>query len=701
MSRDPRYDVLFEPVRIGPVTAPNRFYQTPHCNGMGIAFPSTMAAMRSVKAEGGWGVVCTEQCGFHYSSEIETPAEVQLWDATDIGILARMTEAVHRHGSLAGVELAHSGKSEPNRYSREVPMAPSHSPLRDIHPGQARAMDKSDIRDLRRWHRQAASRAREAGFDIIYVYAGQDDPIVQHFLSRRHNHRTDEYGGSLENRARLMRELIEETKDEVGDTCAVAVRMSIEELLGDAGMTAEGEARDVVEMFSDLPDLWDFNLSDWDNDSPTSRFVGEGTQEQYIRHVKDVTTRPVVGVGRFTSPDTMASMVTRGVLDFIGAARPSIADPFLPRKIEEGRIEDIRECIGCNICVSGNNTGVPMRCTQNPTMGEEWRRGWHPERIPAKTTDDHFLIVGGGPAGLEAARALGQRGYPVTLAESRAEFGGRVTRESRLPGLAEWVRVRDHRLQQITKFPDVKIYLDSRLEVQHVLESGATRVAVATGARWCRDGFGRTNHFGIPGAAERPIVTPDDIMDGAEIEGAVVVFDDDNFYMGGLMAEVLRERALEVTLVTTAPVVSAWTDFTLEQAAIQRRLIEIGVSIRALTNLASVGADHVELACIYSDRRETLDCTSVVMVTAQEPIDTLYHELLGQSEALTDTGISDVVRLGDCLGPGTIAAAVWSGHRYARELEVRLHDEPPFLRERPELSRYWPAPWDRTLGSEA
>ena len=181
-----------------------------------------------------------------------------------------------------------------------------------------------------------------------------------------------------------MRELIEETKDEVGDTCAVAVRMSIEELLGDAGMTAEGEARDVVEMFSDLPDLWDFNLSDWDNDSPTSRFVGEGTQEQYIRHVKDVTTRPVVGVGRFTSPDTMASMVTRGVLDFIGAARPSIADPFLPRKIEEGRIEDIRECIGCNICVSGNNTGVPMRCTQNPTMGEEWRRGLAPRAHPGQ-----------------------------------------------------------------------------------------------------------------------------------------------------------------------------------------------------------------------------------------------------------------------------------------------------------------------------
>src|SRR5258708_16734096 len=138
--------------------------------------------------------------------------------------------------------------------------------------------------------------------------------------------------------------------------------------------------------------------------------------------------RPVVGVGRFTSPDTMARLVRQGVLDLIGAARPSIADPFLPRKIEEGRIEDIRECIGCNICISGDMTMSPIRCTQNPTMGEEWRRGWHPERIAPKRSDSAILVVGAGPAGLECARALGQRGYRVTLAEASSELGGRVAR---------------------------------------------------------------------------------------------------------------------------------------------------------------------------------------------------------------------------------------------------------------------------------
>ena len=139
----------------------------------------------------------------------------------------------------------------------------------------------------------------------------------------------------------------------------------------------------------------------------TSRFSPEGFQEEYTGFVKSLTTKPVVGVGRFTSPDTMVSQIKRGVLDFIGAARASIADPFLPKKIEEGRLDDIRECIGCNICVAYNNVYVPIRCTQNPTQSEEWRKSWHPEKIPEKDTDDTILIVGAGPAGLEAARALG------------------------------------------------------------------------------------------------------------------------------------------------------------------------------------------------------------------------------------------------------------------------------------------------------
>jgi dimethylamine/trimethylamine dehydrogenase len=235
------------------------------------------------------------------------------------------------------------------------------------------------------------------------------------FILKRFNDRSDEYGGSLENRVRLFRELIEDTKETVGDKCAVAVRFAVDELLGEGGLTHQGEAYDVVAMLSELPDLWDVNISNWSNDSLTSRFGKEGHQEKYIAFVKQLTSKPVVGVGRYTSPDSMVSAIQRGVMDMIGAARPSIADPFLPTKIKEGRIEDIRECIGCNICVTGDTRFIPIRCTQNPTMGEEWRRDWHPEIIAPKKSDKDVMIIGAGPAGLEAARALGQRGYEVTL----------------------------------------------------------------------------------------------------------------------------------------------------------------------------------------------------------------------------------------------------------------------------------------------
>ena len=143
-----------------------------------------------------------------------------------------------------------------------------------------------------------------------------------------------------------------------------------------------------------------------------------------MRGLKALTTRPVVGVGRFTSPDTMVRMVRQGVLDLVGAARPSIADPFLPRKVEEGRHDEIRECIGCNICVSGDLTMTPIRCTQNPSMGEEWRRGWHPETYVRSTGSGRVLVVGGGPAGLEAAMVAGKRGHEVVLVEAGRELGG-------------------------------------------------------------------------------------------------------------------------------------------------------------------------------------------------------------------------------------------------------------------------------------
>jgi dimethylamine/trimethylamine dehydrogenase len=682
--RDPRYDILFEPIKIGPVTAKNRFYQVPHCNGMGHAYPSSMAAMRGMKAEGGWGVVCTEQVEIHHTSELTPVIEGRLWDDRDIPLMAKMCDQIHEHGALAGIEPCYDGLATPNRYSREIPMGPSARPVSYLEPVQGRAMDKSDIRDVRKWYINAAKRAQKAGFDIVYVYAGHDLNVLSHFLSRRWNDRGDEYGGSLENRVRLLREVLSDTKDAVGDTCGIALRFGVDEMIGSAGLTSEGEGRDVVEMLAEYPDLWDVNVSDWDNDSLTSRFGQSGFQDSYVSFVKKVTSKPVLGVGRYTSPDAMVSLIKSGALDMIGAARPSIADPFLPKKVEEGRIEDIRECIGCNICVTADYHMVPLRCTQNPTMGEEWRKGWHPEKIAKAHAKESVLVVGGGPAGLEAARALGQRGYGVTLAEASDTLGGRVAKESNLPGLGEWRRVVDYRQYQISQMANVNTYLESRLSAADLLEFGADHIVTATGSRWRSDGVGRANYAPIPVSEGAKILSPDDIMQDKTADGPVVIFYDDHYNMGCILAEVLCAQGLDVTLVTPAADVSNWTHNTLEQHRIQSKLMKMGVKIVPLHKVAACKPSAVTLECEYTEEQRDIPCATFIPVTMRLPIDTLFHE--GVALFAERDSAPSLSRIGDCFGPGTIAAAVYAGHRYARELGEEVSDDVPFRRELPALA---------------
>ena len=197
---------------------------------------------------------------------------------------------------------------------------------------------------------------------------------------------------------------------------------ALDETIGELGFS-NAEVRDFIEMHGDLPDIWDLAHGTWEACSGTSRFKPEGAQEDLIAGIKALTPKPVVGVGRFTSADAMVRQINAGILDFIGAARPSIADPFLPKKIEEGRIDDIRECIGCNLCISSWHDGVPVRCTQNPTAGEEWRRGWHPEKIATYPKRESVLVVGAGPAGLETALSLGRRGLDVNTVVALRDQG--------------------------------------------------------------------------------------------------------------------------------------------------------------------------------------------------------------------------------------------------------------------------------------
>ena len=668
LVRDARYDVLFEPVALGPVTARNRFFQVPHCNGMGHRDPTAHAVMRGVKAEGGWAVVCTEEVDFHPDSDTSGFIEGRLWDDADIPMHERLVAEVHAHRSLAGIEFVHNGMASANLYGRIPPAGPSHLPVKGYEPIQAREMTVDDITALRRRHRAAVRRALAAGYDLVYVYAAHNLSTFQHFLSPRTNLRDDGYGGTLANRARLLREVLEDTREECDGRAAVACRIVVDELRGADGIQ-RGELDALFELIGELPDVWDVMVGAWEDDSLPSRFGHEAWTESHFRGIKQLTSKPLVGIGWLTSPDTMVRLVQGGILDLIGAARPSIADPFLPVKIEEGRLDDIRECIGCNVCVTGDWTMTPIRCTQNPSMGEEWRRDWHPERYRARGSDAKVLVVGGGPAGLEAAMALGKRGYEVTLAEATRELGGRVLGEARLPGLAAWIRVVDYRRAQLAKLPNVQIALESEVTADEVRGYGFDHVAVATGSRWRADGVGRSHTRPIP-VDGVGVLTPDDLFGGARPEGErVLLYDDDHYYLGGALAELLASEGMTVTLVTPAALVSEWTVNTMEQRRIHKRLVESGVELVTGHDLTAVGDGRASLVSTFTDRAHVVPLESLVLVTARLPADGLAREL-------------GVTAIGDALAPGTIASAVWDGRRYAEDLDAPPRgDDPPFRRE--------------------
>ena len=304
-------------------------------------------------------------------------------------------------------------------------------------------------------------------------------------------------------------------------------------------------------------------------------------------------------------------------------------------------------------------------------------------------------MIGAGPAGLEAAMMAARRGYDVALAEKTTALGGRVARERLLPGLSAWGRVADYRVGQIERMTNVEVYRDSDLSAEDVLGFGFEHVAVATGSVWRRDGVARFLLKPAPIADDAEILTPDDIMAGKRPSGkAVTIYDDDHYYMGGVLAELLVASGHVVTLVTPAADASNWMRNTMEQFRVQARLLELGVKIVAHHGLASITKDGFEAACVFTGKTSTIATESSVLVTARLPDHALGRALQARQGEWADAGITSVAVIGDALAPGTIAACVWSGRRFAEELEeTRDPDAPLFRREVTGLVA-GPMPWE-------
>ena len=671
---DPTHQILFEPVRIGPKTLRNRFYQVPHCSGFGTEKPWTQAAHRGVKAEGGWAAVCTEYAPISPDSDEAPLIAARFWDDDDARALRLMTEKAHEHGALAGIELHHSGGHAANTQTRMPGLGPSQL-ASDLEPHVVpKAMELDDIRRVQSDWVRAALRARDCGFDIVYVY-GAHSYLPMQFLSGFYNKRTDAYGGNLEHRARFWLETLERVREAVGGDCAVVTRIAVD-ALGPAGIHVD-EALAFVSLADDLVDLWDVNvgsIASWSKDSGTSRYFAEGYQLEWTGQVREATAKPIVGVARLTDPDVMASIVRSGTFDLIGGARPSIADPFLPRKIAEGRTDEIRECTGSNVCIMKVDGHGHLGCVQNPTAGEEHRRGWHPERFDRATNGDRaVLVVGAGPAGMECAVTLGKRGFEaVHLVEAESEIGGRMRWVRRLPTLGDWGRIVDWRRIQLDKLPNVTVVTGSRLSADAVREYGATIVVVATGSHWSGEGVQAGTHEPIDGADPSlpHVMTPEQVaVDGKRPPGSrIAVYDAEGYFVGPGIAELLANEGFEVHLLTTFDVVSPVSDLTLEGPMLRQHLHELGVTTHRGVTIDGLASSSIAGEDEFGDPF-TLDIDGVVLVTQQVSDEGLYLELAGDPAALDASGIEAVYRIGDCVAPRMISEAIFDGHRLAREID--------------------------------
>ncbi len=425
-------------------------------------------------------------------------------------------------------------------------------------------------------------------------------------------------------------------------------------------------------------------------DAGASRFFATGYQLEWTARFREATDKPIVGTGLMVDPDVMADVIESGVWDLIGAARPSIADPFLPLKIEQGRYDEIRACIGCNACYATANRGGHLGCTQNATAGEEHRRGWHPERFErAANADRDVLVVGAGPSGLECAIVLAKRGFErVRLVDAADDIGGCMRWIPHLPGLDAWGRFVEWRRREIARLPQPRAR-DRRAPARRRRARERRRprrrrdgraLGAATASTASRKGP-------IPGAdATLPhILTPEQIMLGGKpVRGTrVVVIDVESYHVGASLALRLAGQGHEVTIATPSESIAAWCNWTLEGPRLRAQLHAAGVAMLSDATAEAIVPGAVRMQHAHGGAPFDVEADAVVLVTQRLSNEALYLELAGDADALAASGIEAVYRTGDCVAPRWLVDTVFDGHRLAREIDSPIpRVYLPTLRER-------------------
>jgi mycofactocin system FadH/OYE family oxidoreductase 2 len=652
------YPHLFSPLAIGNATVRNRILQTAHVK---LYARDAVDSQRNVdyqvaRARGGAGLLITGNRVVHPTSTTGFPRVAWAFLEEAVEVNRRLTDAVHEHGALIVEQLNHFGLNASSESADDLRVLWGPSAVKSPAYGETpKVMEEDDIRELVEWWARCAELSREGGFDGTEVHISHSY-LLHQFLSPLYNKRTDEYGGSLENRLRLAREVIEAVRRRVGDDWVVGVRISLSDFIPGA-LDVDDAVRVARILESDgRIDYVNVTAAGYHNifkaiepaDAPDGYLVDLAAE------VKRAVSLPVFTIGGIKDPVLAERLLADGKADMVAMTRAQIADPDFANKVREGREDEIVHCIrGNQGCIGRVFKGLPISCTVNPVAGREGRFGTLPPADPPGL----WLVAGGGPAGMKAAETLALRGHRVVLAEREAELGGQVNLIVRTPGRLEFGWIRRDLERQLERL-EVDVRLGTEASAGLVAELRPDGVIVATGAVPSRTGFSSVNPLAdrLAGVEQEHVLSGWDVLQESRPVGEnVVVLDDDGARYAAGVAEVLLDRGHRVELVTRFHALLPSTLLTLDMAHLYGRLLGKGLEVTLNSWAKEIGLRSLTVFNLYTGAESVLEgVDTVVLATGSTANDGLYAELRGT--------VANLHRIGDCLAPRKLDHAIYEGY---------------------------------------
>ena len=660
-----QFRYLFTPIKIGPFTMKNRIMVSPHGTLMNeLGLPTEEFIHYEIeKAKGGAGWVCMSvgyimprDTWFMRPNGGHFDRHIWAWQKEIIPGMKKIADGCHEYGAKCSFQI----------YSIDLgnKRGPSCTPDPNFADEMWEPMTKDDIKELMDYHRICCENIMAAGFDGIDIH--NHSGVIADFLSGTINRRTDEYGGSLENRARLLMEIIELTRKVVGKNKAIGYTLTVDDML--PGSIVPDEAVQLAKWL-DKDKKLDYLVCGIGRETQSMHmyfgphYLPPAYQMYAVEQIKEVVKNiPIVAVGRINDPLLAESLIAEGKCDIVAMARPLIADPELPNKAKEGRLDDIRPCQGDNQnCVKYMMDGQPIRCIVNATIGME-HMGWGIGGLKKAATKKKVVVVGGGPAGLEAARVAALRGHDVTLYEKAQELGGQALQAEKLPGreemggLVRWQKI------QLPK-AGVKIVLGTEVTAKMILDLKPKPdvVIVATGAEWARNAFSGQSTAEVVGWQQDNVFTPSDVILGkAKIGKKAVIWDARQDITAIAIAEILADKGAQVQILAPTPFVGS-LDQIKDQTWFHSvpRILKKGVVLTPQTFLFMIADKTLTVIDIHTmDAREITDVDTVVLIAGKNPVDNLYNELQGK--------VKELYKIGDAKNPHTMGSANRDGHVVGR-----------------------------------